>query len=1202
MSVKKYFFLILLLTYSGYAQYSGGNGTSGNPWQITTTSDLIHLSNTPADWDDYFIQTTSISFDDNEQLVDWDGDGSATWDSEDQLGFRPIGNSTTNFTGTYNGQFYTINFLFMNRSSSDNIGLFGYVNNAKIMHLGLQDLNISGRDNVGGLIGYALVNTYGDFYVQYCYTHGILNGRDNVGGLLGSNIGYYILSNYSTVEVSGEDNVGGIFGYSEWSANERCFSTGKVSGVSNVGGFAGYSKYVSITESYSIGEVVRLSGTNEGIGSFVGFGHFIVISYCYASGLVNIGTNKGFVGTELESHNYYYNFFDTESTNQATALGAIAKTTNEMKNKNTFYIWGLDDDDSNWIMSSTLTYKGYPTLKWTCAYPVEPDIVSEVYQIGSIMNLVFYSQFGDNIPNLDGSIQLTNINAWTSPSWDNNRGFSPISGRLSVYNGQYNTISNLYINRPTSVNIGLFRTGGLISKLRLDNINITGRTNVGGLTGYSGSNGEINNCIVIGRMKGIEYVGGITGQNNAIINNCFTDITFTNSSTGSGIIGTNVEGTLNNSYSFGKLYSVDDIGEAIVGENFYGSVNNCFWDVETSGVNSSAGGTGKTTAQMKDAATFGDAGWSFGDIWIIDENINNGYPALWGFEKDNFEPTDTDSPADGIKNISHRYHLNWIAQNTDSWDDDFELDNDTDLDETKYWNVGNHDGNAGTSDVAMGFSPIGNDTDVFFGSFDGQDFELSNLYINRPIQDYVGFFGAGQSGGGIVQNIGLIDVDITGQDFVGGLFGADTETITNCFVSGSVSGRDNVGAIVGVNFIGDISNSYSEADVSGRNAVGGFCGNAYNIPGLTISQCFAIGDVTATGDDVGGFIGSNTQNDISNCYARGNVSANNSTNVGGFVGFTMAATYDKCYSTGAVDGNLNVGGFAGSNDDPSLKTNCFWDTQTSGQSTSNGGTGKTTAEMKSIATFTDLSSLGLDETWDFTGTPFDDTDNYDIWRMAPSLNDGYPTFDYSTPALADNIYINEIFNDETSGWLFSHFNSLINGLANATPDATVNISNYSFSGDVDMTGRTFVIGEEDFDITGNLIGGQIQVTNTGRLIMNDLYSNETKTFPITDGTYNYTLTINTMSYSYPDIAVRISNQSPAGSISSDFWDIDGPANLNATITLRIDKAAIAPKTLGSSSNLRYYDGTRYIPINGNNFSIEEFDTYYIITLSGVNEF
>ena len=106
-------------------------------------------------------------------------------------------------------------------------------------------------------------------------------------------------------------------------------------------------------------------------------------------------------------------------------------------------------------------------------------------------------------------------------------------------------------------------------------------------------------------------------------------------------------------------------------------------------------------------------------------------------------------------------------------------------------------------------------------------------------------------------------------------------------------------------------------------------------------------------------------------------------------------------------------------------------------------------------------------------------------------------------------------------------------------------------------------------------------------------------FPLSDTILvNYTFSDIPASY----ISVRISNQNPTGSINSDFWDIDGPTNLNATISLRVDKAAIAPKTLNSTSQLRYYNGEKYVPMNGNNFSIEEFDTYYIITLTGVNEF
>jgi len=114
----------------------------------------------------------------------------------------------------------------------------------------------------------------------------------------------------------------------------------------------------------------------------------------------------------------------------------------------------------------------------------------------------------------------------------------------------------------------------------------------------------------------------------------------------------------------------------------------------------------------------------------------------------------------------------------------------------------------------------------------------------------------------------------------------------------------------------------------------------------------------------------------------------------------------------------------------------------------------------------------------------------------------------------------------------------------------------------------------------------------------------TKTFPITDGTHNYTMTVTTTNVGNFDIGLRIKdigNEAP-GNINTNFWDIYETDNrdLNLTVTLRIDKAAIAPKTLNSSSQLRFKNGNKYVPVDGNNFSIEEFDTYFIITLTDVD--
>ena len=99
----KVFLIILISGINVFAgTYSGGDGSSGDPYQIANTDDSMELSSTSGDWAAYFIQTADITFNANEQLVDWDGDGTADWDIQDQLGFSPseipLLNSKANMT------------------------------------------------------------------------------------------------------------------------------------------------------------------------------------------------------------------------------------------------------------------------------------------------------------------------------------------------------------------------------------------------------------------------------------------------------------------------------------------------------------------------------------------------------------------------------------------------------------------------------------------------------------------------------------------------------------------------------------------------------------------------------------------------------------------------------------------------------------------------------------------------------------------------------------------------------------------------------------------------------------------------------------------------------------------------------------------------------------------------------------------------
>jgi len=125
--------LVLLVMPGVLRAYSGGSGTSGDPYQIATWQDLVDLSTTTADWRQYFIQTADIS-------------ASASHSEA----FSPIGSATTKFTGSYDGGEFTIDSLYINQPVGNNIGLFGYTDGATIENLGLTNTDITGHQYVGG--------------------------------------------------------------------------------------------------------------------------------------------------------------------------------------------------------------------------------------------------------------------------------------------------------------------------------------------------------------------------------------------------------------------------------------------------------------------------------------------------------------------------------------------------------------------------------------------------------------------------------------------------------------------------------------------------------------------------------------------------------------------------------------------------------------------------------------------------------------------------------------------------------------------------------------------------------------------------------------------------------------------------------------------------------------------------------------------
>jgi len=230
---------------------------------------------------------------------------------------------------------------------------------------------------------------------------------------------------------------------------------------------------------------------------------------------------------------------------------------------------------------------------------------------------------------------------------------------------------------------------------------------------------------------------------------------------------------------------------------------------------------------------------------------------------------------------------------------------------------------------------------------------------NWQVGSLVGYFE-----GGTISNCYADGGNVSGYSSVGGLVGWINGSITNCHSSTTVSGMETVGGLVGYNCKGSVTDSYSTTVVTGDRNVGGLAGANRDM----VTNSYSTGEITGL-FNVGGLVGlNNYTGTISNCYSTGCVSGDRP--VGGLVGVNSFGHMMNCYATATVAGNEEVGGLVGTDYLWGTAVDSFWDIETSGQLTSAGGEGKTTAKMQTASTF-------LEAGWDFA----DESENgaEDIW-------------------------------------------------------------------------------------------------------------------------------------------------------------------------------------------------------------------------------
>lgn len=326
--------------------------------------------------------------------------------------------------------------------------------------------------------------------------------------------------------------------------------------------------------------------------------------------------------------------------------------------------------------------------------------------------------------------------------------------------------------------------------------------------------------------------------------------------------------------------------------------------------------------------------------------------------------------------ITNLQDLLFLSDNSDYWGYYYIQTDNIDASETTTWNNG------------AGWDPIGESPiDCFLGIYNGNNYNISNLYINRPEESYCGLFASANQGS--IVDLALTNVNITGGGSVGGLCGysRNDHIINGCYVTGTINGNDTIGGLVGYT-AGNVDSSYTSVSITGNTSVGGLIGC---VNSASINNSYAIHNIQAIGS-TGGLFGYCLDVTALNCYCDGNIiiREGSSDKVGSFLGFmggydTLinnyalgSVTYTSGFSTtnkgfvGAVAGNIVWG-------------NNFFNSEISNQISGLFAKPLTRAQMQSLETYIDAS-------WDMIGSNEDD-----YWDIDGVTNSGYPFLSWQKP-------------------------------------------------------------------------------------------------------------------------------------------------------------------------------------------------------------
>ena len=762
---------------------ASGSGTEADPYVITNASELQAMND---DLDASYVLGNDI-------------------DASSIANFDPIGEFQNEFTGSFDGDGYTISGLTINRPEEERVGLFGRTGpeTAPITNVTLADVDITGKQYVGGVVGYSNASirnvevsgtvsaTGGDPAVERVGTAAVVGGA--VGYVNDGSVDHVTVS--ATV-TSDANQVGGVIGVATVSVSNLAAS-GDVTGNERTGGI--------------VGEAVSVSNTTMS-GDVTG--------NTYSGGIV--GVSNGPVSNATMSGDMTTTFFGGRS-------GGII---------------GEGGPVSDSLMSGDMTGGQYGSF------------------IGGAAGYA------------DKSISNTTVTG-------NVTGYSAVGGVAGSLYGS--TIATSIVN---------------------GNVTSDG-SRVGGLAGVSGGStaNVISDSYVTGNVTGSDKVGGLVGENKA------------------GIDG---------AYAVGNVTGETNVGGA-VGLSDGGSATDVYWDTETTTQNSSAGGTGLTTAELKGADAEANTNLDFTADWrVVASPTAISYPYL--------QPN-TQEPAPGVESVvppflggngtvADPYQIgNWSHLDSVRGfpNANFTLVTNLDEETADYDTYANETANGGA-----GWEPIGTAATPFSGSFDGDGHTIAGLRINRTTQEEAGLFGNATDV--TIERVTLDNVNVSDGSNASGLVGYATDVrITDVTVNGNVTGDSvatfagGAGILAGYTVNGTITNVAVNGNVLTDGAAGGVAGYVINgtVENASMNEnpdgiaTYEGVEANVLGRTAGGVVGSTVPQSDGSVFTSGSVIRNSTANatvagqalVGGLAG--VGETVTGSTADGAVSGQAYTGGLIG---------------------------------------------------------------------------------------------------------------------------------------------------------------------------------------------------------------------------------------------------------------------------------------------------